>query len=155
MRTITKMSVTKKMSMTTDGRIPTHLVVLVGVTAGAYAMALAGVAFLQADADARLNADRAPVGLAAKLAADEHDQLEAAVEAAARRYLALAAHYDRLGGQVTNVEAALDGLASRAATLSESAASLPTRFSLPTVVRSVPRVVVPAPKTSATTGASG
>jgi len=143
----------------TDRRFPTHLAVLVGVSAGAYAVSVAGVAALQAHADARLTAERAPFGQAADAAAADHDSLEAAVEIAARRYLELTSRYDQLGGRITTVEDALDSLATRAATLTESAASLPTRFSLPTV-RSAPRVVVSAPrssapKTSATTGASG
>jgi hypothetical protein len=141
-------------STMTDRRLPVHLAVLVGVSAGAYAVSVAGVAALQAHADTRLIAARAPYASAADAAAAEHERIEQSVEAAATRYAALASRYDRLGGQVTNVETALDSLAARAATLTESAASLPTRFSLPTV-RSAPRVVVSAPKTQATTGASG
>jgi hypothetical protein len=149
---------TTSTSTMTDRRFPTHLAVLVGISAGAYAVSVAGVAALQAHADTRLSAERAPFGQAADAAAADHDALEAAVEAAARRYLVLAGRYDRLGGQVTTLEAGLDALAARAAALTESTTSLPTRFSLPTI-RSAPRVVAAprtsAPKTSATTGASG
>ncbi len=137
----------------TEHRVPTHLAILVGVSAGAYAVSLAGVTALQAGTDARLQAQRAPSQQAAESAAAEHDDLEAVLEAAVRRYDALAERYARVGGSLEGMEGALDTLANRAAALSESAASLPTRFSLPTV-RSAPRVIA-APKTQATTGASG
>ena len=137
-----------------DRRIPTHLAVLVGVSAGAYAISLAGVTALQSNADVRLITQRAPVQGAAEAAAADHDALEDAVAAAARRYAALAATYDRIGADLGGMEGALDDLATRAADLTESAASLPTRFSLPRV-QAAPRRVASPPKTHATTGASG
>ena len=46
----------------TEPRRPVHLAVLVGMSASAYAISLAGVAALQSDTDARVAADRAPAG---------------------------------------------------------------------------------------------
>jgi hypothetical protein len=139
----------------TDRRVPAHLAILVGVSAGAYAVALAGVSALQSSADSRLISQRLPFQLAAEQAAREHDRAERAVAAAADRYIVLAARYERAGGAFAEVESALDGLAARAATLTESAAMLRVEpFSLPTVGRLVPRSVSP-PTTHATTKASG
>ncbi len=138
-----------------DRRIPTHLAVLVGVTAGAYAITLAGVTALQSSQDARLIADRQPSHLAAAEAARDHDALEGAVAAAAGRYAALADRYDHAGADIAGVESSLDRLATRAASLTESAATLRVApFSLPRVTRSVTRSASP-PKTHATTRASG
>jgi hypothetical protein len=138
-----------------DRRLPSHLAILIGISAGAYAVSLAGVTALQSGADARLRDDREPARLAAATVAADHAELEAAVESAARRYAALAERYQETGATVTGMEASLDELAVRAATLAESAASLPTRFSLPTVrAAAAPRRAAP-PKTDATTRASG
>lgn len=138
-----------------DRRLPSHLAILVGISAGAYAVSLAGVTALQSGADARLNAARTPIRLAAEQMASNHDRLEAAYEAAARRYSTLADRYGQVGDTLGTTEDALGTLAERTAALTKSAASMPTRFSLPTV-RSAPRSVsVSAPKTHATTRASG
>lgn len=139
----------------TDSRRPLHLAALVGVSAGAYAVSLAGVTALQADADADLHAARAPIRLAADTMAASHDRLESALDAAAHRYSVIADRYRRSGLDLSGIEAELDALAERAALVSEGAASLPTRISLPSVP-ATPRVVRAAPpKTDATTRASG
>ena len=62
-----------------DRRIPTHLAVLVGVTAGAYAITLAGVTALQSSQDARLIADREPSQMAAAEAARDHERYAATI----------------------------------------------------------------------------
>jgi hypothetical protein len=142
-------------STVNDRRVPTHLAILVGVSAGAYAITLAGVAALQSTEDARLIAQRLPSQRAAEQAARDHDALEQAVAAAADRYAALADGYDRAGIGIGGVEKALDGLATRAASLTKSASTMRVApFSLPKVTRSVTRSVSP-PKTHATTKASG
>jgi hypothetical protein len=143
------------MSTVIDRRVPTHLAILVGVSASAYAITLAGVTALQSSADARLIAERQPSQQAAESAARDHDALEGAVAAAADRYAALADRYDRAGSGIAGIEAALDGLATRAASLTESTANLKVaKVSLPKVTRSVTRSVA-QPKTHATTKASG
>jgi hypothetical protein len=137
----------------TDARRPVHLAVLLGVSACAYAVSLAAVTALQSHADARLAAAREPIGRATDAVAADRRTLEAAVEDVARRYSVLADRYRRSGLSLEEVEASLDELATRAADVSESAASLPTRFRLPSV-GAAPRSVA-APATHATTGASG
>ena len=134
-----------------DRRVPTHLAILVGVSAGAYAVSLAGITALQSSR--RRTADRGATAVTAGggAAARDHDALEQAVAAAADRYAALADRYDQAGAGIGGVETALDGLATRAASLTESAAKLRVApFSLPRVARSVTRSVS-APKTHATT----
>lgn len=139
----------------TDRRRPVHLAVLVGVSTGVYATALAGVTTLQSGTDQALIADRAPVARVADAAAVGHDRLEAAVEEASRRYGVLAARYDRFGRAFGDLEIAIDGLAARVEIITESARSLPTRIALPTV-RALPAARPAArPKTHGTTGASG
>ena len=137
-----------------DRRLPAHLAVLVGVSAGVYAVSLAGVTALQSSADARLRTQREPIQLAADTATANHDALEARLEDAARRYEALATRYGSVGDGLAGMEGDLGSLATRAAALTESAASLPTKFALPKVHISVPRAAS-APKTHATTRASG
>jgi hypothetical protein len=140
----------------TERGLPSHLAVLVGISAGAYAVSLAGVTALQSAADARVIAEREPIRLAAEAAAADHQALETALRQAADRYGALAARYDGAGGGMADLEGSLDDLAARAAALTESAASLsaPARVSLPRV-QSAPRVKTSAPKTHSTTRASG
>lgn len=137
----------------TDERRPVHLAVLLGVSAGVYAASLAGVTALQAAADSRLQEAREPIRLATESIASDHASLESTLEVAARRYSALADRYRRSGVHLEDVEAELDALSMRAASVAESAASMPTRFSLPSV-RSAPRPAA-APVTHATTKASG
>lgn len=139
----------------TERRVPpAHLFVLVGVSAGVYAVSLAGVTAVQSAADARVHAQREPIRLAAAAARSQHDRLEAAVDEADRRYQALADRYAKAGEWLTGMEGSLDDLATRAASLSESTASLPTRFALPSVRASAPRTSS-KPKTHTTTRASG
>ncbi len=138
-----------------DRRVPTHLAILVGVSAGAYALSLAGITALQSTADARLIDQRLPSQQAAEQAARDHDALERAIDTAAQRYATLAARYDQAGTGIGGVETALDDLATRAASLTESTAKLRVApFTLPRVTRSVTRSATP-PKTHATTKASG
>ena len=139
----------------TDRRIPPHIAVLVGVSASAYAMVLAGVTALQSTTDARIIAQRYPAQQAATEAARQHDASDEALATAADRYEALAQRYSQAGAALGTVETDLDDLATRAADLSASAAKLrvaPIR--LPQVARSVTRITV-APTTHATTKASG
>jgi len=149
------METTIMANMVIDRRVPTHLAILIGISAGAYATTLAGVTALQSSQEARLMAQRLPTQQAAERAARTHGALEQAVAAAASRYAALADRYDQAGTDLGRVEIALDGLASRAATLTTSAAKLRVApFRLPRVPRSVTRSVSP-PRTHATTKASG
>jgi hypothetical protein len=139
--------------MGTDSRRPVHLVVLVGVSASAYAISLAGVAMLQSTADRALIEDRAPVDAAARGVGSAHDALDQVVDDAARAYSASADRYSQLSDRLGDVERQLDALSTSVATVAGAANALPTRISLPKVSVSVPKVA--KPKTHATTGASG
>jgi len=137
----------------TDRRVPDHLLILVGLSAGAYAVSLAGATALQSATDARVHAAAEPYRVATELAATTHDALDAAVADASGRYASLAERYRLAGLSVIGMEDALDRLADRAAGVAGSTASLPTRVSMP-AVGGAPRAVSP-PKVQATTGASG
>jgi hypothetical protein len=139
----------------TERRLPAHLAVLVGISAGAYSIALAGVTALQSMADAAVIAQRRPAEQTADVAAQQHDAIDRSVAGVFERYARLVDRYDQVGIHLSVVEASLDDLATRAAGLSTSAATLRvTPFSLPRVSPSVPRSA-PRPTTHATTRASG
>ena len=155
--TSTRTTVSTRMTMT-DARRPLHLAVLVGVSTGTYAIALAGVTALQSASDAAIAADRAPYELAADRLAAGHDRVEAALEDAGRDYDLLASSYDGLAPRLVDMEASLQGLGDRAIRLSDSIGSLPSRVSVPRMptIRSAPAPAkVSKPATHGTTGASG
>jgi hypothetical protein len=138
----------------TESRRPVHLAVLVGVSASAYAISLAGVAALQSATDARVAADRAPAGHAADALASGHDQLETSLDEATRAYAAAADRYARLGTRLIDMETSLEDLGTRVEKVSGAAKALPGRVSLPTISTST-RVVTRTKVVHATTGASG
>ena len=137
----------------TDARRPVHLAVMLGASAGIYAVSLAGVTALQSAADRALIEDRAPLGEATRSLSGGHDGLETDLDRAAREYGAAAASYDRLGPRLDEVETSLDALAGTVSQVSGAARSLPGHVALPAVTRPVSSR--PAPVTHATTGASG
>ncbi len=138
----------------TESRRPIHLAVLVGVSASAYAISLAGVAALQSATDARVAADRAPAGQAADVLASGHDQLETSLGEATRAYADAADRYARLGTRLVDMEASLEDLGTRVEKVSGAAKALPGRVSLPTISTTT-RVVTRTKVVHATTGASG
>ena len=139
----------------TEVRRPVHLAVLAGLSAGAYAGSLALVAMLQSSADGAVIAERAPIREIADTIATRHDGLEATVAAAMQHYNQVTDRYSALVPKFEGVETSLDGLAKTTAGVTDSTLTLPTHVSLPTV-QAAPRVVrAAAPRTHATTGASG
>jgi hypothetical protein len=136
-----------------DRRFPLHLAVLAGCSTGAYALTLATVTTFQSGADASLAREREPLASAIDSVASEHNDLERAISTAIDGYDEAAAMYARLGTSIADVEQGLDKLAGLTRKVSTSAATLPSRVTLPTV-RSAPRRAGP-PATHATTGASG
>jgi hypothetical protein len=137
----------------TDARRPAHLAVLLGASAGIYAVSLAGVTALQSATDQALIDERAPLGAATSTLAGGHDAVETDLERAARAYGDAAAGYDRLGPRLDAMESSLDALAGTVSQVSGAAQALPGRVALPVVTRTVTTKV--APVTHATTGASG
>ncbi len=136
-------------------RRPVHVAIAVGVTAGVYAISLAGVTALQAGTDARLAAERAPAGAAVDALRASHDAAESDLARISAAYADTAATYQRVADEIASHEAGLGTLAASVATIEGSAASLrvPTVARLPSV--STRTVVVSRPATHACTTASG
>lgn len=134
-------------------RIPPHVVVMLGATTAGYALALAGVAGLQAKTEAALTADRAPALDAVGTVGSSHDRLTARLDEAADAYAAAADEYRTAGGALDALQAELGDLASIVAEIDGVSRSLPASVRLPPVVTNVVRVRVPT--THGTTGASG
>jgi hypothetical protein len=150
------MAVTTMVASTamTDTRRPVHLAVLVGLSATAYAISLAGVTALQSATDARIAADRAPAGRAADLLASGHDELEMTLDYATQSYGLAAGRYAELGTRIVDMETSLADLEKRVGKVTGAAKALPNHVSLPTISTST-RVVTRTKVVHATTGASG
>jgi hypothetical protein len=139
----------------TETRRPVHLSVLVGLSASAYAGSLALVTTLQSVTDAAVAAERAPIREIADTIAAGHDDLETSVADAARRYSLITGRYGELLPKLAQLETSLDTLATTTSVVTDSALTLPSRVSLPTVL-TAPRIArSTAPTIRATTGASG
>ncbi len=140
----------------THARRPLHVAVALGVTAGLYAASLAGVTALQAGADARLAAERAPAAAAADALRSSHDRVEAELARIAAGFTSVAGTYRQIADEIAGHEAELALLGAQVAAVEGSAASLsvPTYSRLPTVS---PRTVYVSarPATNACTTASG
>lgn len=138
----------------TESRRPIHLAVLVGVSAGAYAISLAGVTALQSTTDARIAADRAPADHAVDAMAVGHDRLESSIDDTMRAYRLAADRYAGVGSELEAVETSLDDLGARVEKVTGAANALPGRVSLPKITTST-RTVTRTKVVHATTGASG
>lgn len=139
---------------------PARAGLLLGATAAVYAVSLAGVAALQADADAQVIAARAPYIDEVTSLRAANDELERLLHRADAQARALAADYSAVGVTVAGYEARLDALAGLVAEVEGSVAALPTRIKLPSVtmrgaVAGSSRSGGSAPRTRATSGASG
>jgi len=137
-------------------RRPLHVAVAVGVTAGLYAVSLAGVTALQAGTDARLAADRAPAAAAIAALRETHDATEADLTRIEAAYASAAAAYQAAVDAIGGHETALIDLGKRVAAVEGSAAALkvPTIPRLPSV-STTRTVYVSRPSTHACTTASG
>lgn len=133
--------------------VPAHVAVLMGLSAGAYALSLAAVTGLQSTTEAGLAVDRAPAIAAIDAARRAHGELERRLEATRRAYEAAAAAYASTGDGFVAMEARLAELAGVVTEINGSAASLPTSVKLPAVTRTVSAGA--APVVHATTTASG
>lgn len=134
-------------------RIPAHVVVLMGLSAGAYAISLAGVTGLQSTTEAALAAARVPAIAAIEISQQEHARLEQRLETARKAYEAAAAAYAATGDGVSTMESMLGELAGLMTEINGSAASLPSSVKLPALSRSASAGAAPA--VHATTTASG
>lgn len=134
-------------------RLPAHLGVFMGLSAGAYALSLAGITALQSSSEAALAADRAPALAVIEAAQRDHGALEARIQSARQAYEAAAAAYAATGAGFADMEARLKDLATAMTQLNGSAATLPSGVKLPSVSRSAGAAAAPA--VQATTTASG
>lgn len=137
----------------TERRRPLHVGVFLGLSAGAYALSLAGVTALQAQTEAATTADRSPAAEALAGLAAQHDSLEADAMRAGFAYERATGAYDRVGQALADVETQLGQLATIVQAVDGAARALPNRVALPAVSRTVTRS---RPATvHATTAASG
>lgn len=136
-----------------EARRPLHLAVVVGLSAGAYAAALAGVATFQAVSDRELAAANAPAADPLALLIVEHDRLESRLARTGSRYGLTAGAYSDITDQLKRLEDRLGELAAVVKTVEGSAAWVPPTLRLPSVSRSAPQVSRPA--SNGSTGASG
>ena len=138
------------------GRRPHHVGVVIGLSTGAYAMALAAVTSAQAAHDRGLIADREPMVDAVSLLASGHDRMQARIEAARSRYAAASDRYAQAAQQLGALQADLDRLARTLTRIEGTTFAAPPRISAPAAPGVRPPAATPAPPpTQATTGASG
>ncbi len=140
-------------------RRPIHLGVLLGLSASAYAVSLAGVTALQSASDLAVDAAHAPAIDAISSARDRQGVLEAAAQEARGDLGAIVERYGTTADELAAVQARLDALAAQVAALETASSGLPTKISVPSAPRlprvSVGRAPAAAPVSHATTGASG
>lgn len=134
-------------------RRPVHVGALLGLSTGLYATTLAGVAFLQQQADSNLAAARAPAVAQVDELRALNDRLAATVNDLADREQALSTDYETLRSGVDASEASLADLAGVVAEVRGAAAALPQRIALPSVPRAAGVHAGSAPA-HATTGGS-
>lgn len=137
----------------TDARRPVHVGVFLGLSAGAYALSLAGVTALQAQSEAAIAADRVPTAEAISQLAAQNDSLEADAGRARLTYDRAMGAYDRVGQTLAEVEGRLGELAKTVEAVDGAARALPDRVALPQVSRTV--TSIKSPTVHATTSASG
>jgi hypothetical protein len=107
--------------------------VLIGVSAAVYAVSLATVAGLQAQAQADAAAAVQPAVDTLASAQAANDQIEAAIKEADSRIQALAHDYNAAGTDMTAVQAQFSELSALVAKIQGTAAAINTNFKLPTV----------------------
>jgi len=116
-------------------RRPVHVVVAVGLTAGLYAVSLAGVTVLQSATDAQLAADRAPAAGAVAQLKSTHDAMDNGLGRLADAYTRAAVGYQAISVGIDGHEQALAALRQQvnAAAGSAAALSVPSLPRLPAV----------------------
>ncbi|MDH4334876.1 MAG: hypothetical protein OEW24_06405 [Chloroflexota bacterium] len=130
-----------------------HLPLAVAACTALYSGTLAVVTAFQAEHDAALAAERAPLVAAAARANSERRATELAVRRASRALDRASAGYSDTAGVAADFDALLAILAARVEDATGAAARLPSSVRLPAAPSSVARVA--APTTQSTTGASG
>jgi hypothetical protein len=126
------------------------------MTAGLYAVSLAGVTALQSATDAQLAADRAPAAGALAQLRSTHDAMESSLDRLAGAYTKAADGYQAITDGIAGHEQALAVLRQQVSAAAGSAAALtvPSLSRLPAVSGS-PVAVSSRPVVNACTTASG
>jgi hypothetical protein len=107
------------------GRRPVHLAIFVGLSAGAYAVSLAGVTALQAASVQAVSDGYAPTSDAIDLLKTHHDQLEARLQAATAAYNTAAGGYGDVSDSLKAYEEQLQALAKQVTKTKGSAVWVP------------------------------
>lgn len=138
-----------------DGLVSTvaRVMVLSGASAAVYAGCLAAVAGLQAEADDAAIRVAAPGVASIEQLRAANDRLEAAIVDAGSEAGDVAGGYAAAADLVAAYEARLQALAALVTDVADDAAALPDRVALPPV--RIRGTTAPAPRSRATTGASG
>ncbi len=110
-------------------RRPMHVAVAIGISAGVYAVSLAGVTGLQATSDARIAADRAPAADAVAKLKASHDSMDAGLASLDGKYTDAASSYTAITKRIAGNEKALSQLGKQVKAAEGSASSL----NMPTV----------------------
>ncbi len=115
-------------------RTPVHVAAALGISAGIYAVSLAGVTSLQAATNAQLATDRAPAAEAVAKLKATHDALDAGLARLDTAYAGAASSYSAITRQISDHEQALARLGTQVKMAEGSASSLAVP-SVPTISR--------------------
>lgn len=105
-------------------RRPVHVGVAIGMTAGLYALSLAGVTALQSATDAQLAADRAPAADAVAQLKRTHDVMERSLDRLAGAYTKAAGEYQSITDGIAGHEQSLATLQQQVNAAAAAAAAL-------------------------------
>ncbi|MDP9483510.1 MAG: hypothetical protein M3P84_09835 [Chloroflexota bacterium] len=136
-------------------RRPVHLAVGAGISAGAYAAALAGVTAMQATSDRQLSEWNGPARDAISSISAEHDRLDARLTGARAAYDSAVTAYTDAVDRMTGFESRLRNLARQVNKVEGSAAWNPPVVRLPSVSRNAAAAPKSKPASNGSTGASG
>ena len=121
-------------------RRPIHVVVAVGMTAGLYAISLAGVTALQSASDLQLAAGRVPAADAVAGLKSAHDAMESSLGTLTGAYAHAADSYTGIANGIVGHEKALAKLGQQV----QAAAGWAAALSVPAVSITPPRLTVPS-----------
>ena len=137
---------------TAEARRPYHVGVFLGLSAGLYAVSLAGVTTLESSSEQAVSAAQAPAVSAIRAVSAGHDDLERQVAASGSAYEAAAGRYQRAASELGSLESQLESLSASVGRVTGVTSALPNHVALP----SLPKLpAVTAPAVHATTTASG
>jgi len=131
--TVAREAVASRTGVRTGPRRPVHLAVIVGLSAGAYAVSLAGVTSLQSASERVLVANSDPAAEVLDLLQEHHDRLDARLAAAGASYDQAAAAYQEVTDGLGALETRLGALAKGVSRVQSGAAWAPSTWSAPSV----------------------